>query len=309
MAACPICPNAEREQTRVVFDVKSDGGVESSWGVKTERALVYECANCGLRFRTPPEASAVLDFYGQQYHERMVGGVDDVQRELQHRRENDARIRYLKLFTASGRVLDVGCSLGHLAKQLEQAGFDVMGSDISAFACERAERLLGAGKVLHGPIEGFADRFEGAFDAITMLDVIEHFVDVVAPLTGCLKMLKPSGVLFLRTPTLSSPFHQIAELCFRASGGLYRTPILKLYHGEHLFYFNENSIRRVLERVGFEVVDVAPDPLLWSNFRSAELRNGTLVDTAMAVVYFAGRAFKRGHGMRVVARRRTDLAQ
>jgi SAM-dependent methyltransferase len=303
MAVEPRCPIAAHGPARIVLDVLVRGGVESSWGVRTDRATVYECPGCGLRFRLPPEKAEVESFYGAQYHDRMGGGVGDQQRETVHRLENEERIKYLKRFRDRGRVLDVGCSLGHFAKQLETAGFDSMGCDISPYACERSENLLGAGRVLRGSVEGFADGLEASFDAVTMMDVIEHFLDVVTPLQAIRRMLKPGGVLFLRTPTLSSPFYRVAEVAHRLSAGLYKTALLKLYHAEHVYFFGESSVTVLLEHLGFRVEEVAPDPLLWDNFRSAELRHGRLNNTALTLIYFAGRALNRGHGMRVVARR------
>jgi 2-polyprenyl-3-methyl-5-hydroxy-6-metoxy-1,4-benzoquinol methylase len=279
------------------------GGVESSWGVRTDSATVYECPHCGLRFRIPPPMDEVESFYGAQYHDRMGGSSADQEREIVHRLENEERIKYLKRFRDRGRVLDVGCSLGHFTRQLQDAGFDALGCDISQYACERAESLLGGGRVLKGSVESFVDELEEGFDAVTMMDVIEHFVDVVTPLKAIRRILRPGGVLFLRTPTLSSPFYRVAEAAHRLSAGLYKTALLKLYHAEHVYFFGESSMTALLEHLDFRVEDVAPDPLLWDNFRSAELRHGRLNNAALALIYFAGRALNQGHGMRVVARR------
>lgn len=303
MAGDPRCPIAAHGPARVVFDVLLPGGVESSWGVRTDRATVYECSRCGLRFRAAPALEQVESFYGAEYHDRMVGGAADQEREIVHRLENEERIQYLKRFRDRGRVLDVGCSLGHFAKQLEDAGFDSLGCDISQYACERAESLLGRGRVFRGSVETLARELEGSLDAVTMMDVIEHFVDVVSPLNAVFRMLKPGGLLFLRTPTLSSPFHRVAEAAHRLSAGRYKTALLKLYHAEHVYFFGESSVTVLLEHLGFHVEEVAPDPLLWDNFRSAELRHGRLNNAALTLIYFAGRALNRGHGMRVVARR------
>jgi hypothetical protein len=135
------------------------------------------------------------------------------------------------------------------------------------------------------------------------MDVIEHFEDVVAPLRAIRSMLRPGGVLFLRTPTLTSPFYALADASYRLSTGRYTGAVLKIYHAEHFYFFNEGSVRGLLEHLGYEVLAVTPDPLLWSNFRTAELRHGKVVNTALAAAYFAGRLASRGHGMKVVARR------
>ncbi|HTQ43720.1 MAG TPA: class I SAM-dependent methyltransferase, partial [Polyangiaceae bacterium] len=245
-------------------------------------------------------------FYGASYHESMAGGSDDEQRTAAYRAENEARIGFLGRFKAPGKVLDVGCSTGLFASQLRAAGWDAMGSDISPYACARARELLGPDHVFEGQVEKLGPRLEHTLDAVTLMDVIEHFADVVTPLRAIASMLRPGGVLVLRTPTLHSPFYAIADLSYRLSAGKYTGAVLKIYHAEHFYFFNEESIRRLLESVGFEVLAIEPDPLRWDNFRTAELRHGHVVNAVLAAAYFAGRAAGRGHGMMVAARRRAD---
>jgi len=300
--SCPL-PSCAAPSTRVFLDVTSEGGVASSWGVRTEEARIFECPASGLRFRRAAPAERIAEFYGSEYHDRMAGGPDDARRTAAYRQENEARVRFLERFASRGRVLDVGCSTGLFASQLRDAGWDAMGSDISAYACEKTRELLGKDKVFEGSVEAMAPKFVGAFDAVTLMDVIEHFEDVVNPLRAILSMLRPGAVLFLRTPTLSSPFYALADLSYRLSAGRYKDAVLKIYHAEHFYFFNERSIRRLLEHLGFEVLAIEPDPLIWSNFRTAELRHGPAVNAALAAAYFTGRMAHRGHGMKVVARK------
>jgi len=288
---------------RVFLDVESAAGVASSWGVKTAEARIFECPVSGLRFRQPAPSADITAFYGAEYHERMAGGPDDARRTAAYRVENEARVRFLGRFVAPGRVLDVGCSTGLFASELRRAGWDAMGSDISAYACERARETLGAAKVFEGSVESVKGRFASSLDAVTLMDVIEHFEDVVSPLRDILSMLRPGGVLFLRTPTLKSPFYALADASYRLSAGRYTGAVLKIYHAEHFYFFNEASLGGLLEHLGYEIVAIEPDPLVWSNFRTAELRHGPIVDTALGAAYFAGRMVRRGHGMKVVARR------
>lgn len=304
MAEAPCCPIPSHSgvRARVFLDVKTDQGVESSWGVSTHEALLFECPRDGLRFRVPATKEQIEGFYQSDYHDRMAGG-DEQARVRAYKRENRERIAYLQRFCPRGRVLDVGCSTGLLAAQLRDAGYEVLASDISEYACKRAAEILGPDHVFRGSVESLEDRLSASLDAITLMDVIEHFEDVVTPLESMRRMLRPGGVLFLRTPTLSSPFYRVADWSYRLSGGRFAGAVLKIYHAEHFYFFNEKSIRTLLEDTGYEVLDIRADPLLWENFRSAEMHQGLATDAALGLVYFAGRAAGRGHGMRVVARR------
>lgn len=287
---------------RRIFDLVSRESVPSPWGVETSELRIFACRETGFRFRLAPSNSRIVGYYEARYHQSMEGG-HNLARALGAKRENEARIRYLQGFVSGGRVLDLGCSTGVMAEQLRGAGYEVEASDLSPYACERVRALLPGLPVYCGAIADYAGRLHGRFDAITMMDVIEHIPDVAEALRDLHLMLKPQGWLFLRTPTLSSPFYHAAEWSYRLSGHRYRRALLRAYHAEHLVFFDETSITRILHDFGFEVMDISPDPLLWSNFKAAEMQGDLLQNAVLAAVYFAGRVMRRGHGIRVMARR------
>lgn len=279
--------------------------MRSSWGVGTSSAAIFECPKSGLRFRLPPPKDEIEQFYGAEYHNTMTGATEESSRARAYRRENRDRIAMLQGYCPGGRVLDVGCSVGVFASQLAEAGFEAMGSDISAHGCAEARKRLGAENVFEGDIDAVSEKLEGSLDAVTLMDVIEHFEDVVSPLRAIARVLKPNGILFLRTPTLRSPFHAVAELSHKLTAGHYKTGLLKLYHAEHLYFFDEKSIRELLEDTGFDVVTIQSDPLNWDNFRGCELHQGPIANALLATIYFVGRLVGRGHGMKIIARKRT----
>jgi SAM-dependent methyltransferase len=170
----------------VFLDVESAAGVASSWGVKTAEARIFECPMSGLRFRQPASKADITAFYGADYHDRMAGGPDDALRTAAYRVENEARVRYLGRFVAPGPVLDVGCSTGLFAAELRRAGWDAMGSDISAYACDRARDTLGHDKVFEGSVEALEGRFAGTLAAVTPRADREHRA-------GCGLLRRPRG--------------------------------------------------------------------------------------------------------------------
>jgi 2-polyprenyl-3-methyl-5-hydroxy-6-metoxy-1,4-benzoquinol methylase len=305
--SCPPVPipSLAHLSSRVFLDVQAEQAVESSWGVATSNAVIFECPQTGLRFREPIAQEEIDAFYQAGYHEKMAGGPDEDRRREAYLAEHRLRANDLKrLLPEGGRVLDIGCSTGVFAGALKEAGFDVLGSDISPDACAEAARTLGEDHVFCGPVEAIADQLEGSLDAITMMDVIEHFADVVSPLKAMHRMLRPGGILFLRTPTLRSPFYWLADLSYRLSAGRYKTAVLKIYHAEHFFFFTEESMRILLLDTGFEPLRIDADPLLWKNFRTSEMREGPLTNAILGATWFLGRLFDRGHGMKVAARRK-----
>jgi 2-polyprenyl-3-methyl-5-hydroxy-6-metoxy-1,4-benzoquinol methylase len=302
--ASPI-PSLRKWKAHRVFDFNAKNAVTSSWGVDTKNMTIWECPVSGLRFRQSVLDEQLRDFYGSEYHEKMTGGQGASRRSLAYRKENESRVDHLHRYISSGRVLDVGCSHGVFAQAMNRSGLEAFGIDISPQACAISRVLLGGDHVYCGTLEALAPTLRHRFAAVTLMDVIEHCSSAVGLLRAIYYVLEPQGILFLRTPTLSSPFHIAGNLSYWLTFGLYKTALLKLYHAEHLYFFSESSIRSLLNDCGFDALEIAPDPLCWANFRTAELKQGLLGNLLLSGVYFAGRAFGRGHGMKVIARRRT----
>jgi SAM-dependent methyltransferase len=95
-------------------------------------------------------------------------------------------------------LLDVGCGTGHLADELLAAGHRVT-------ALDRLPEALGAARTRAGGlglVRADAGRLPlraGAFDAVTLLDVLEH-VDDAATLAELRRVLRPGGLLVLTVP-------------------------------------------------------------------------------------------------------------
>jgi SAM-dependent methyltransferase len=97
-----------------------------------------------------------------------------------------------------GRVLDVGAGYGFFLAALEKAGYEAYGMEISSHAAAEARKRTRAEVVEQGAEAPFPYP-DGRFDAITLLDVIEHLEDYGATLASCRRCLKPGGKLFVIT--------------------------------------------------------------------------------------------------------------
>lgn len=166
--------------------------------------------------------------------------------------------RLEKVAPAKGRLVEVGAGRGHFSTVAEQRGWSVVAVEISASGVE----LLGQIKRARG--WRFEVRNEdilrtalpaGSFQVATLFEVIEH---VTAPghyVRALARLLAPGGVLYLTTPNFGS-------LSRRLLGARWR-----VVAEEHLFLFDEGSMRRLLESNGFRV-----DLLRSKNIDLAEIR-------------------------------------
>jgi SAM-dependent methyltransferase len=140
---------------------------------------------------------------------------------------------------APGAILDVGCSSGYFLEQL--SGWERHGVEISAEYGKKAQAKIGL-NIFIGPFEAYPGR-EGYFDVITLFDVFDHFIDPEGCLKKCRSLLKPGGLLVIKVRNLSCLFAKISGSKFYAI----EPPV-------HLFYFNEKSLRLILEKTSLAFI-------------------------------------------------------
>jgi SAM-dependent methyltransferase len=97
------------------------------------------------------------------------------------------------------RLLEIGCSTGYLTAHFLGRGDSTFGLDINSRALTAARRRHPGVPHVCSDVEHlpFADR---SFDAIVMLEVIEHTRSDVAAVAEIRRVLKVGGTLILSTP-------------------------------------------------------------------------------------------------------------
>jgi len=194
---------------------------------------VYQCADCGLAFTHPrPEFAAAQ--YDSSY-------FDVYRRRRRFRlKRADARLRRIELIREPGLLLDIGCSLGYFVEAANARGWRAVGLEISSCAADEARRL--GVEVRTGVLEraGYAD---GEFDCVTMWDVLEHVPDPTRHMLEVRRILKPRGMVVIGTPNIAHPRFRLGRQRWR-----------HLKPTEHVFYFQESSLHRLLAETGFELV-------------------------------------------------------
>ncbi|MFZ5776646.1 MAG: class I SAM-dependent methyltransferase [Bacillota bacterium] len=99
-------------------------------------------------------------------------------------------------------LLDVGCGDGRLFTLVEHIPV-LVGVDVSARALAFASAFNPGAVFVHGTV----DDVEGTFDAITLIEVIEHIPDDGIPhlVQSLDRRLKEQGVVIVSVPTINSP--------------------------------------------------------------------------------------------------------
>jgi SAM-dependent methyltransferase len=141
----------------------------------------------------------------------------------------------------SGRVLDVGAGYGFFLEALERAGYQTDGMEISTHAVEQARRRT-RGQVVEQGAEAPFPFPDDHFDAITLMDVIEHLQDYARTLASCRRCLKPGGKLFVITLNA----HSLARPLLGKHWAWYQDPT-------HIHMFTPGMLREGLVQAGLEV--------------------------------------------------------
>ena len=151
--------------------------------------------------------------------------ADERDKKLEDLKDELAHINALP----PGRILDVGCGLGHLLSGVDPL-WERHGVEISAYAAERAQEW---GTIWHGNLAS-ANYPAAHFDVVTLYHVIEHMTDPYAEMLEIDRVLRPSGHLIIGTPDFDSA-------CARRFGPRYRM----LHDPTHISLFSATSLRRI----------------------------------------------------------------
>jgi SAM-dependent methyltransferase len=172
--------------------------------------------------------------------------TDYVEEERGQRATAARTLEQIERHVARGRLLDLGCWVGFLLAEARERGWETLGVEPSEFASAYARERLGL-EVLT------ADLFEvelpsGSFDAVVLGDVIEHLPDPGGALERIAALLRPGGVLQMALPDAGS---RLA----RTMGARWWSVI-----PTHVQYFTRQSISTLLERLGWEVLEITTAP-------------------------------------------------
>jgi SAM-dependent methyltransferase len=159
------------------------------------------------------------------------------------------------------RVLDIGCGAGDFLAAATERGFRAIGIDVSqggARLCRQKGLEALAGDFL-------TQDFGPEFDAATMWDVIEHLRDPGAFFERTRDLLKQGGLFIGKVPAFGEISVELSKRIPRLAGMLLGAP-------DHVQYFTQESLGKLLRRTGFEVEWLHPR----SNRLRGTRRGGTL---------------------------------
>jgi 2-polyprenyl-3-methyl-5-hydroxy-6-metoxy-1,4-benzoquinol methylase len=186
---------------------------------------LYTCSDCGLiSSNLLPDVSIYDKSYDLKYKRYDRDVKSDKLSYLRFMNILEADSKYLN-------ILDFGCGSGHFVKYTKEldrrepySSIDVRGFDINPYSdyCDVTALLNG-------------------FNIVTFWDSLEHIKNPKKLIKG----LKPE-FLFISTP--STDDHKGDMLDFH-----------HYYPGEHVHYFNEKSLKALLDKCGYDTICINYD--------------------------------------------------
>ena len=267
----------------------------------------FKCLNCGMFSLDPvPSKKRIISLYGSgQYHKRLqqqnmswIGGSKNLENYLKKR-----LIKVEKMLKKRGRLLDIGAGSGVFLAEAKKRGWKIKGIELDPQAIRYARRQFGI-SLLNDELLNLKIPSQ-FFDAVHLNHVLEHVYDPVELLKRIKLILKPGGYLIIEVPNEIYPLSELIQfyLSYKLSCRYFvgkflfrEMTLVKLPPSLHLFFFNPNNLRQLLEKTGFKVVEINTprrndrfDRTIYKSFWMSKL------------IYFLERKFKLGPNIEVFA--------
>jgi 2-polyprenyl-3-methyl-5-hydroxy-6-metoxy-1,4-benzoquinol methylase len=204
------------------------------------------CSQCQLVVTDPrPEETALADYYISDKYISHTGGnntfIDKIY--LMARKITLGwKRRLIEDNSNQNNILDIGCGTGEFLREMKTHGWNISGVEPSPTARESAEKNTGTNIHQH-----LSEVQAKDFSAITLWHVLEHLPDPNHALQTLQSLLGKSGTIFIAVPNPRSYDAQY----YKSFWAGYDVP-------RHLWHFNKENMKMLLEKNGFRLTKIIP---------------------------------------------------
>jgi 2-polyprenyl-3-methyl-5-hydroxy-6-metoxy-1,4-benzoquinol methylase len=223
------------------------------------RAL--RCADCGM-IRADPLPSPEEKVHSESFdyeNDDACPEVQDLFKNYHRDYVEDPIIRRMRTHLADleetiggpANLLDVGSGTGIFMHLARERGWRPAGVELCAERAKECEREF----ELPVHVGLFEDiNFDGqAFDAISMLDVVEHTLNPLAMMRRAHALLRPGGAVFVAVPNGQCLLTVLLHAYGRMHGPRAAKLLSRMYVPIHLHYFTPRTLTRLATSAGFRV--------------------------------------------------------
>ena len=200
---------------------------------------IMECKGCGVNQTLPlPDLAELSQYYPLPYYP--TGYVSEKYYQSHIARFQLAKIKIIQAFAQTGRLLDIGCGVGHFIRTALNQGYKAECVEFSETAAavgrERWNLQIVSGDFLSSQF------MPESFDIITLWQVFEHLREPRSVLCKIYKLLKPNGLLVIAVPNFAS-----------VQARVFRNRWYHLDVPRHLFHYSPESLVKILDTCNLHV--------------------------------------------------------
>ena len=227
--SCPICLNFERQ-------------VISKIGRDLKKLTTVICTGCGLIHSYPiPTQSELKKFYENEYRKDYKSTIKPkLKHVFRYAPHAINRIKYIKKYLKpqQNTFLDIGSGSGEVLYMAIKSGFDAKGIEPNIGYADYSKKYLDL--PVSNKTYDNAELKEKSFDVVNLQDVLEHLPDPLFCLSFINKILKQDGILSVSVPNIEFYAH---------------SPLTQ-FHYAHVYNFNSATLKAMLFKAGFEILDL-----------------------------------------------------
>jgi 2-polyprenyl-3-methyl-5-hydroxy-6-metoxy-1,4-benzoquinol methylase len=200
---------------------------------------VVQCSQCGFLYRNPTyRMRQIKKVYNKNYLKFLAGSYsserEKMYKDVLERLDFDKRTADFE----RRRVLDIGCGIGLFLNYIRSKEWDTYGLDFAEDCIKYAQQEFNLHNVQVGNLNKDTYK-ESYFDVVTLWSVAAHLEDPINMFIKIHNVLRPGGLLLVYTINAGSLQHK------------YYLDKWNGFWGNHLVFFDSESLRTALEKSGF----------------------------------------------------------
>jgi ubiquinone/menaquinone biosynthesis C-methylase UbiE len=236
--ACPVCDHTETSNHLVVKD----------WMITKESFTIVRCNSCGFHFTNPiPSESVIGNYYkSEEYvsHSSSNKGLINRVYNIVRNYTLKQKVALVGRYTKGKSMLEVGSGTGHFLNAAKLSGYQVEGLEPDTDARNFAQSNF---NLSLNTLDHLTAIPSNSKDVVTMWHVLEHVYQLKRDLFEIVRTMKSGGVFFIAVPNMSAWDAQHYKEYWAA----YDVP-------RHLYHFQENTIKKLIETFGLVHKDTLP---------------------------------------------------
>jgi 2-polyprenyl-3-methyl-5-hydroxy-6-metoxy-1,4-benzoquinol methylase len=216
-----------------------------------ESFSLERCKECTFLFTNPrPNTNQIGKYYQSDKYVSHAGkkegfGIMYKIYDIVRNYSINQKLKLIKKYNSTGKLMDLGCGLGYfLDGAVKDKTFDCIGVDVSDDTIKYVKNTFGYNVKNESELDHL---IQNDYDVITQWHVLEHVHFLNERMKQLYNLLKKDGTLFIAVPNSNS----WDAKKYKEYWDGYDVP-------RHLYHFNKNSIKLLMEKHGFEIIETKP---------------------------------------------------